>query len=331
MSGEGQNVYPVEKLCAGWVCPILRDTHLPRQHLVVLATRCDQGNTQQVSGAWRYTTFTDGLCACEPLWDATERCCEHETDSNRFGCVGRRTCPGSCTRYLHTRRYGGVRRLGLDGGDGFQPLGRAPHLRRPSGGTHGDAAGGPGAEVGVGDLWVRAARKLCKRRGAVPAGTRRGGSDHLGNRPVAPCGRNAPDRGHCSGGTGSGLRKQTRRNRAGDGWQGNLWWITVPVGCRSGGWGGPDGPCDRLSSARGTLCLARPATGQLHRAGRALPCRQDRRHLCQCRNAGRPDWRVAPNAGLSGSERGYFRASCHARGALRNASTSVRVLSSNAP
>jgi hypothetical protein len=53
MSGEGQNVYPVEKLCAGWVCPILRDTHLVRQHLVVLPTRCDQGNTQQVSGAWR--------------------------------------------------------------------------------------------------------------------------------------------------------------------------------------------------------------------------------------------------------------------------------------
>lgn len=42
MSGEGQNVYPVEKLCVGLVSPILRDFSGLRQYLVSQATRCDR-------------------------------------------------------------------------------------------------------------------------------------------------------------------------------------------------------------------------------------------------------------------------------------------------
>lgn len=64
MSGEGQNVYPVEKLCAGWVYSILRQAHWLRQYLVVRPTRCDQGNTQQVADGPCYTAFTSAFLTC---------------------------------------------------------------------------------------------------------------------------------------------------------------------------------------------------------------------------------------------------------------------------
>ena len=47
MSGKGQNVYPVEKLCVVWSVLILRYSGCFRQHLVWPATGCGQGNTPQ--------------------------------------------------------------------------------------------------------------------------------------------------------------------------------------------------------------------------------------------------------------------------------------------
>lgn len=65
MSSEGQNVYPVDKLCAGWACCILRELMPVRQHLVSPVSRCDQGNTLQVVGDERYKSFASGLSACD--------------------------------------------------------------------------------------------------------------------------------------------------------------------------------------------------------------------------------------------------------------------------
>lgn len=73
MSGEGQNVYPVEKLCAGWVYFILRDAHRSRQHLVALPTRCDQGNTQQVADDSCYKAFTNTFPTCHDRFSMTQR------------------------------------------------------------------------------------------------------------------------------------------------------------------------------------------------------------------------------------------------------------------
>jgi len=79
MSGKGQNVYPVEKLCAVLRCCILRDLGALRQHLVFWATRCDTGNTLQVKAYFCCKSFTDLSCTCDPNVNLAKGVCDMKT------------------------------------------------------------------------------------------------------------------------------------------------------------------------------------------------------------------------------------------------------------
>lgn len=58
MSVEGQNVYPVDKVFAWLTTFILRYFGALRQHLVVRATHCGEGNTTQAVDGLCYNAFT---------------------------------------------------------------------------------------------------------------------------------------------------------------------------------------------------------------------------------------------------------------------------------